>query len=128
MASHRRHKAIIAKAKGFRNRRKNVLKLVKNAVAKAGTNAYIGRRLKKRDMRSLWIVRLNAACRAQGLLCASCGRVFTTVRRAERVSQRLLAARGEDAIGEELRKLCPQCRGKRAFFTYADWTAGRGGP
>jgi ferredoxin len=63
--------------------------------------------------------------RVKGLQCATCGRIFTTVKRAERVSQRLLAVRGEDNIRAELLKLCPECRGKKAFFTYAGWTAGR---
>lgn len=61
--AHARHKKLLKLAKGFRGKRKNVFKLAKNAVMKAGTNAYIGRRLKKRDFHQLWVVRINAACR-----------------------------------------------------------------
>lgn len=64
-------------------------------------------------------------CRVDGLRCAACERVFTTVRRADRVSQRLLAARGADPVRAELLNLCPECRGRRALFGYADWAAGR---
>ena len=67
VTSHRRHKKVLQLSKGFRNRRKNTFKLAKESVAHAGQNAYIGRKLKKRDFRGLWIIRLNAACRAQGL-------------------------------------------------------------
>ena len=67
VTSHRRHKKVLRLSKGFRNRRKNVFKLAKEAVAHAGQNAYRDRRLKKRDYRGLWIIRLNAACRLQGL-------------------------------------------------------------
>ena len=48
VAAHKRHKKIFKQAKGFRGKRKNVFKLAKNAVMKAGTNAYRDRRLKKR--------------------------------------------------------------------------------
>ena len=61
--THRRHKKVIQQAKGFRGKRKNVFKLAKNAVMKAGTNAYRDRKLKKRTFHQLWILRINAACR-----------------------------------------------------------------
>lgn len=67
MASHRRHKKIFNQTKGFRGKRKNVFKLAKNAVMKAGTNAYIGRKLKKREFHQLWVLRINAACRDNGI-------------------------------------------------------------
>lgn len=67
LASHKRHKNLIAKAKGYRMMNGNVFSRVKNAVAKAGTNAYIHRRTKKRDFRALWIVRLGNAVRPLGL-------------------------------------------------------------
>ncbi|MBT4937216.1 50S ribosomal protein L20 [Candidatus Peregrinibacteria bacterium] len=57
----RRHKKIIALAKGYKWLRKSVFKLAKQAVIKAGTNAYRDRRLKKRDFRRLWIQRISAA-------------------------------------------------------------------
>jgi large subunit ribosomal protein L20 len=62
-AAHQRHKKIFKLAKGFRGKRKNVFKLAKNAVMKAGQNAYRDRRLKKRSFHQLWILRINAACR-----------------------------------------------------------------
>lgn len=62
-----RHKKIIGKAKGYRNRRKNVLRVAKPAVTRAGQYAYRDRRQKKRLFRSLWITRINAAARENGL-------------------------------------------------------------
>jgi|GEM_PF-48106 len=67
VTAHRRHKKIIKQAKGFRGKRKNVFKLAKNAVMKAGQNAYRDRRLKKRTFHQLWILRINAACREHDL-------------------------------------------------------------
>ena len=67
LASHKRHKKLIARAKGYRMMNGNIFSRVKNALAKAGTNAYIHRRTKKRDFRALWIVRLNSALRPLGL-------------------------------------------------------------
>ena len=63
----RRHKKVLAKAKGYYNARRKVYRVAKQAVIKAGQYAYKGRKLKKRDYRSLWIQRLNAAARALGL-------------------------------------------------------------
>jgi large subunit ribosomal protein L20 len=63
---HRRHKKIRALAKGYRGMRRTTFVKANEAVIRAGVNAYRDRRLKKRDFRSLWIVRLNAALRAQG--------------------------------------------------------------
>lgn len=65
--AHARHKKVIKLAKGYRGKRKNVFKLAKNAVMKAGQNAYRDRRLRKRTFHQLWILRINAACRAEGL-------------------------------------------------------------
>jgi len=65
VAAHKRHKKIFKLAKGFRGKRKNIFKLAKVAVIKAGVNAYRDRRLKKRTIRRLWIIRLNAALRAK---------------------------------------------------------------
>ena len=63
----RRHKKVLGKAKGYYNARRKVFRTAKQAVIKAGQYAYAGRRLKKRDFRSLWIQRLNAAAREHGL-------------------------------------------------------------
>jgi large subunit ribosomal protein L20 len=62
-----RHKKILALAKGFRGRRKNVFRIAKQAVMKAGQYAYRDRRAKKRVFRQLWIARINAATRGLGL-------------------------------------------------------------
>ena len=67
VAGHARHKKILKLAKGYRGKRKNVFKLAKNAVMKAGQNAYRDRRLKKRSFHQLWILRINAACRQHDL-------------------------------------------------------------
>ncbi|MGH1358455.1 MAG: 50S ribosomal protein L20 [Burkholderiaceae bacterium] len=62
-----RHKKIMAAAKGFRGRRKNVFRVATQAVMKAGQYAYRDRRTKKRVFRALWIARINAASREHGL-------------------------------------------------------------
>ena len=63
----RRHKKILKQAKGYRDKRSNVWSLAKRAVMMAGKNAYIGRKIRKRDFRSLWISRLNAALKIHGV-------------------------------------------------------------
>ena len=62
-----RHKKVLALAKGFRGRRKNVFRIAKQAVMKAGQYAYRDRRAKKRVFRQLWIARINAASRELGV-------------------------------------------------------------
>ncbi len=62
-----RHKKVLALAKGYRGRRKNVYRIAKQAVMKAGQYAYRDRRAKKRVFRRLWIVRINAAARSFGV-------------------------------------------------------------
>ncbi len=63
----RRHKKIRKAAKGFMHARSRRVKAAKEAVLHAGQYAYIGRKLKKRDLRSLWILRINAASREAGM-------------------------------------------------------------
>ena len=62
-----RHKKVLALAKGYRGRRKNVYRVAKQAVMKAGQYAYRDRRQRKRQFRALWIARINAAARELGL-------------------------------------------------------------
>ena len=62
-----RHKKVLALAKGYRGRRKNVYRVAKQAVMKAGQYAYRDRRQRKRQFRQLWIVRINAGAREHGL-------------------------------------------------------------
>jgi large subunit ribosomal protein L20 len=67
VTAHARHKKIIELAKGYRGRRKNVFRVAKQAVTKAGQYAYRDRRQRKRQFRALWIARINAAAREHGL-------------------------------------------------------------
>ncbi len=67
VTARRRHKKIIKLAKGYYNARRKVFRVAKQAVTKAQQYAYIGRKQKKRQFRSLWIVRINAAARVHGL-------------------------------------------------------------
>ncbi|NBR98437.1 MAG: 50S ribosomal protein L20, partial [Betaproteobacteria bacterium] len=62
-----RHKKVLDLAKGYRGRRKNVYRIAKQAVMKAGQYAYRDRRQRKRQFRALWIARINAASRECGL-------------------------------------------------------------
>jgi large subunit ribosomal protein L20 len=67
VASRARRKRILKQAKGFYGKRKNVYTVAKNVVEKGMTYAFVGRKLKKRDYRRLWIARINAAVREEGL-------------------------------------------------------------
>ncbi|KFN44954.1 50S ribosomal protein L20 [Arenimonas oryziterrae] len=67
VTARRRHKKIIKLAKGYYNARRKVFRVAKQAVTKAAQYAYIGRKQRKRQFRSLWIVRINAAARMYGL-------------------------------------------------------------
>lgn len=62
-----KHKNILEQAKGYRGRRKNTIRVARQAVEKAGQYAYRDRKVKKRTFRALWIQRINAAVRAEGL-------------------------------------------------------------
>ena len=62
-----KHKRILEQAKGYRGRRKNTIRVARQAVEKAGQYAYRDRKVKKRSFRALWIQRINAAVRAEGL-------------------------------------------------------------
>jgi large subunit ribosomal protein L20 len=67
VASRARRKKILKQAKGFYGKRKNVYTVAKNVLEKGLQYRYIGRKQKKREYRALWIVRINAAVREQGL-------------------------------------------------------------
>jgi len=67
VASKARRKKILKAAKGYWGRRKNVYTVAKNAVEKAWEYAYTGRKLKKRNFRALWIQRINAGVREEGM-------------------------------------------------------------
>jgi large subunit ribosomal protein L20 len=67
VASRARRKRILKAAKGYYGKRKNVYTVAKNVMEKGLQYKYVGRKLKKREYRALWIVRINAAVRAEGL-------------------------------------------------------------
>jgi large subunit ribosomal protein L20 len=67
VTSHARHKKVLKAAKGFYGRRKNTIRIAKQAVEKANQYAYRDRKRRKRTFRALWIQRLNAAVRPSGL-------------------------------------------------------------
>ena len=67
VTAHARHKKVLKQAKGYYGARKNVYRVAKQAVTKAGQYAYRDRRQRKRQFRALWIVRINAAARQFGL-------------------------------------------------------------
>jgi large subunit ribosomal protein L20 len=69
-SAHARHKKIIDKAKGYRGRRKNTFRAANAAVEKAALYSYRDRKAKKRNFRALWIQRINAAVREEGLTYA----------------------------------------------------------
>ncbi|HBH11376.1 MAG TPA: 50S ribosomal protein L20 [Gammaproteobacteria bacterium] len=67
VTAHAKHKKIIDQAKGYSGRRKNVFRVATQAVTKAGQYAYRDRRQRKRQFRALWIARINAAARENGM-------------------------------------------------------------
>ena len=67
VASRARRKRVLNQAKGFCGKRKNVYTVAKNVVEKGLTYSYVGRKLKKREYRALWIARINAAVREEGM-------------------------------------------------------------
>ena len=67
VTAHRRHKKVLKQAKGYYGARSRVYRVAIQAVTKAGQYAYRDRRVKKRTFRSLWIVRINAQARVEGL-------------------------------------------------------------
>ena len=67
VVAHAKHKKVLEQAKGFYGRRKNTIRAAKAAVDKAGQYAYRDRKVRKRSFRALWIQRINAAARLEGL-------------------------------------------------------------
>ncbi|MDX1626353.1 MAG: 50S ribosomal protein L20 [Wenzhouxiangellaceae bacterium] len=76
----RRHRKVLSRAKGYYGARRKVFRVAKQAVIKAGQYAYRDRRQRKRDFRSLWIQRINAAAREHGL---SYSRFINGLKKAE---------------------------------------------
>jgi len=89
VTSHARHKKTIKAAKGYYGRRKNTIRIAKQAVEKAGQYAYRDRKVRKRNFRALWIQRINAAVREHGL---TYGRFIDGLTKAEiAVDRKVLA-------------------------------------
>jgi len=65
--THKRHKRVLKLAKGYRGAKSKQFRTAKQAVMKSGVYAYVGRKLRKRDFRKLWIARINAASRINGM-------------------------------------------------------------
>lgn len=80
VTSHARHKKVIKAAKGYYGRRKNTIRVAKQAVEKAGQYAYRDRKTRKRNFRALWIQRINAAVREHGM---TYGRFIDGLNKAE---------------------------------------------
>ena len=100
----RRHKKVLGKEKGYYGARRKTFKVANQAVIKAGQYAYRDRRVKKREFRALWIQRINAAARVNGL---SYSRLMNGLKRAEiEVDRKVLAdmavhdAAGFSAVAE----------------------------
>jgi len=89
VTAHARHKKVIEQAKGYYNRRKNVYRVAKQAVTKAGQYAYRDRRQRKRQFRALWIARINAAARECGI---SYSRLINGLKKAEIAIDRKILA------------------------------------
>jgi large subunit ribosomal protein L20 len=89
VTAHARHKRVLGRAKGYYNARRKLIKTAKQAVMKAGQYAYRDRRVRKRDFRGLWIVRINAGARECGL---SYSRLMNGLRKAEiEIDRKILA-------------------------------------
>tara|TARA_E500000081_G_C6064080_1_gene319723 strand:+ start:146 stop:502 length:357 start_codon:yes stop_codon:yes gene_type:complete len=67
VTSHAKHNKVLSRAKGYYGRRKNTIRVAKQAVEKAAQYAYRDRKVRKRDFRSLWIQRINAIVREHGM-------------------------------------------------------------
>ena len=101
VTKHARHRKVLKAAKGYRGRRKNTVRVARQAVEKAAQYAYRDRRNRKRDFRRLWIQRINAGARARGM---TYGAFMHGVARAgialDRKALADIAARDAEAFGK----------------------------
>ena len=102
-----KHKRILDQAKGYYGRRKNTIRVARQAVEKAGQYAYRDRRAKKRTFRSLWIVRINAAVRAHGLTYA---KFMNGLKKANVVIDRKILGEMAFANDENFKKLIDEAK------------------
>ena len=107
VTAHARHKKVLDKAKGYYGARSKVYRVAKQAVTKAGQYAYRDRRQKKRQFRALWIARINAAARENGM---SYSRLIDGLNKANiEIDRKVLAdlavfdAAGFSAVAEKAR-------------------------
>jgi len=110
----RRRKKILKLAKGYRGARSRAFKVAKEAVINAHKDAYKDRRLRRRDFRSLWIVRINAAARAEGM---TYGRFIEGLAKADvKLDRKILAglAVSEPGAFTKLVELAKKSLGKTA--------------
>lgn len=101
VVSHRRRKRLLARAKGYWGARSKVLTVAKHHLDKAEQHAYRDRRLKKRDFRSLWITRINAAARLHGTTYSKL--MDTLKKKGVAINRKVLAdlaSRNPDAFAE----------------------------
>ena len=89
VVAHRRHKKVLKQAKGYYGARSRIFRVAKQAVTKAGQYAYRDRRQRKRQFRSLWITRINAQSRANGL---SYSRLINGLKKADSALDRRVLA------------------------------------
>ena len=116
VAARARHKKVLKQAKGFRGRRKNVYRIAKQAVMKAGQYAYRDRRVRKRDFRRLWIARINAAARENGL---TYGELIHGLKLAEVELDRKILAELATHEPASFAALCARARDARERVTAA---------
>ncbi|GHV52812.1 50S ribosomal protein L20 [Deltaproteobacteria bacterium] len=109
MAAHRRHKKYLDMAKGFRGGRSVLYRTAREAVERSLVYAFTGRKQKKRDFRSLWIVRINAAAREHGL---SYSRFMTGLSNAEVALNRKILADMAVREKEDFAKLVELAKSK----------------
>ena len=95
VTSHARHKKVLEQAKGFYGRRKNTIRAAKAAVDRAGQYAYRDRRNKKRNFRALWIQRINAAARENGMTYSQF--IFGLNKAGIEMDRKVLAAAAADS-------------------------------
>jgi large subunit ribosomal protein L20 len=103
----KRHKKILKMAKGFRGSRSRLFKVANQAVMKALRHAYRDRRNKKRDLRRLWIVRINAAARLEGI---SYSRFINGIQKAGITVNRKFMAEIAVASPETFKKLAEEAK------------------
>jgi large subunit ribosomal protein L20 len=119
VTAHARHKKVIDQAKGYYGRRKNTIRVAKQAVEKANQYAYRDRKAKKRNFRALWIQRINAGVRAHGL---TYGRFIDGLSKAEVAVDRKVLADLAVHEPEAFGALVAQAKGALGYLEGVDKT------